>query len=214
MNSDDPFDMINHNTTDDEKCGPLTAEAFERFINQQYDNEQLKHIVADQPLRAQAQDLIERAKGSLGVRTAFMLPSISISEYGNHMEQTFREHIQRAYGEAFVTEADEFARTHSIGFVHAVDFLQTINALDRTAEAARAAFEGLRTWITSPEVQAKINEINAALQDAARQLKERQLFGQSEPINRRERRAAKHNKPMKDADQQWKRRDYHNRRKH
>lgn len=168
----------------------------------------------DKQLQQQAQELIDRAKSSLGVRTAFMMPSIDGMQLYEQLEQQLYDRLRLTYGDAFITEAEEFARTQGVSFASAVNALQLRDVVARSSEALRECFDRLRMFISSPEVQAVMLSITKTLAEATAHGMVQSTAPRSEPRNRRERRIAKHSKPMKDADQQWKLRDFRNHRKH
>lgn len=113
------------------------------------------------------------------------------------------ERLRRIYGDEWVKEAEELARTRGIAFAQAVTYLQMRDRLNQSipdaskvmqalAEAAKA-FTAVMQGERMPEPSA--NDVN-----------------DFEPDNRHTRRASKHARRVKEGDQSWKtRRRYRNR---
>jgi len=180
----------------------MNSDPFERFINDKIDFADVAHI---KPIDIAL---------NLDLQALFMLPPITTTNpyaMREQLQQQFRERIQYMYGAQFVAEADAFAQAQGIDFVSAVNALKIRDAITYTGEAVRASFERLQAWISSPKVQAVMKSIGTAMADMQNGIEDDTI---TLPANRRERRAAKHDKPMKDGDQQWKCRDFRNHRKH
>jgi hypothetical protein len=126
--------------------------------------------------------------------------------------EEYRTRMRVLYGDAVIAEADELAQAEGIEFEHAIFVLTIHHAFKHLHSETVVLMERIKAWLASPAVQSAVIAIDAAMKDAAFAIEERELFGTMEPTNRRERRAAKHSKCLKERDQVWKRRDYRNRR--
>jgi len=215
----------------------MNSDPFERFINDKIDPAELEHIkpisvalnvdlkafnerlsAVDPEMRAKIEAAMREQLGNEANRilararcALFVGEGWTAGAYAAYSEQARRDHYTRAYGEDFVAEADELARTQGYDFDQAIALLRMRDVINRTGEQLRATFERIQAFLASSEVQSALNQIGEAMVQRLRDGIEQP----SEPHNRHERRATRHAKPMKDGDQQWKqrnRRDYRSRR--
>lgn len=216
---------------------------FERFINTELDSDALKHIVKTfaaedtisgpeaengEPyinlrvrrvmidtgkLRASLAkldpDTVERAKRAIDEAMQRLSRETLAQVTAEDLRRAQVECYIARYGMERVAEAERFATENGIEVFDALQLLEIRDAVNRSAEAMRAMLERVAAFMQSPSVQATINEIGARMSQAIADGIEQR----PEPSNRHERRAQKHNKPMKDGDQRWnKRRDFRDRR--
>lgn len=121
--------------------------------------------------------------------------------------------LMRPDGEAFVARVDHFAEANGVEWVDAA----RICAIADFREATIVSWRQIEAFLTSPAMQEAIKSITAAFAGMVEQMTKGIAEAVGDvlpPRNRRERRAAKHTKPISPKDQTWKpkNRDYRNHR--
>lgn len=179
-----PFDQIDY------ASGPAVSSISIRF----YDNLQERLSNIDPTMRAQ---ILEAMDKQLQLRLEY-----------TQLESMRLESMRATYGDAFVANAEEYARTQGVSFSQAIAVLRLRDMYERQYAVLRESFERVQAFLASSNVQAIVQVFERILSDI-----EKTETSNNERCNRRERRKAKHSKPMKETDQLWKQRDYRNRRK-
>lgn len=127
-------------------------------------------------------------------------------------ERIRRRMLMTPNGEAFLARVDAFAEANGVEWVDAARICSFADLNDVIANAGAQLAKAINGMFNS-------SAFEAFIKDTARMIEEANIAAQTNgsivnPRNRHERRAKQHKKPLKDSDQQWKRRNYRNRRNH